>query len=50
MEIFLIIIIIIISIVIIRLFGAWMLRINEVITLLKEINNNLQKKNKKNDS
>tara|TARA_Y100000996_G_C22395535_1_gene591003 strand:- start:159 stop:290 length:132 start_codon:yes stop_codon:yes gene_type:complete len=37
-------IIIIISIVLItRLFGAWMLRIDEVIKLLREIRDNLKK-------
>lgn len=35
----------IISILIIRLFGAWMLRINEVIRELKEIKHTLKHKN-----
>lgn len=39
-----IIIIFIIGIFIIRAFGAWMLRINEVIAELKEINRKLDNK------
>lgn len=37
-----IIIVIVILVFVIRLFGAWMLRINEVIKLLKEISKGLK--------
>ena len=40
-EIIRLIVVFVVFIAVIRLFGAWMLRINEVITLLKEISSKL---------
>ena len=43
MEAIILIAILIGSIFLFRVLGAWMFRINEIITILKEINNKLNK-------
>ena len=50
MEILIPIIILVIVIFIIRLFGSWMLRINDVIALQKDILSELRKINRNNES
>jgi hypothetical protein len=44
MEIILVVALIVGIILIVRLFGAWMLRINEIISLLQEINDRLKQR------
>jgi hypothetical protein len=41
-ELIVLIVLFVISIFVVRLFGAWMLRIDEVITLLKSIDKSLK--------
>lgn len=48
MELIIVLVVIVIMIFLIRLFGAWMLRIDEVINLQKSILMELEKANSKN--
>lgn len=50
MELLLPLILLVIMIIVLRLFGAWMLRINDVIHLQKDMLNELKKLNKTNIS